>query len=112
MIGLGTPLFDLDGHMVLMELPNTDLGEARRRVNRQKTLDGGVVVNDSGYATGDRTINIRWRIRSLEQYRAVERLVKLYPRLTAATSEGCFTVAPDRLKRTRTDGDLTLLVVS
>lgn len=112
MIALATPTFDIDGHIVLHELPATDLGETRRRVNRQKTLDGGVVVNDSGYAVGDRTIEVRWRIRSEAEYRAVQRLVQLYPRLMASTRDGCFEVAPERLSQSGREGDLTLLVVS
>jgi hypothetical protein len=112
MIALTTPLFDLDGHIRLEESPQTDLGEIRRRVNRQKTLDGGVVVNDSGYAPGDRTIRVRWRIQSEAQFLAVQRLVQTYPQLTACTREGVFTVAPEAVSKSGREGDLTLLVVS
>ena len=112
MIALSTSIFDLDGHVVLRELPSTDMGETRRRVNRQKTLDGGVVVNDSGYAPGDRTIEVRWRIRNDAEYGLVERLVQSYPRLLASTRSGVYTVAPERVKRDGMEGELTLLVVS
>jgi hypothetical protein len=112
MIGLSTPTFDLDGAILIEELPRTDLGPIRRRVNRQRTLDGGVVVNDSGHAVGDRTIVVRWRIRSAEQLRAVQRLVQTYTRLTVCTREGAFTAAPEMVKSSGAEGDLTLLVVS
>ena len=112
MITLSSLTFDPSGHIRLDELPQTDLGDVRRRVSRQKTLDGGVTINDSGYAVGDRTITVRWRIQSEAQFRAVQRLVQTYPRLTACTRDGVFTVAPDAVRKTGREGDLTLLVVS
>ena len=112
MISLSAPTFDIDGHINLRELPSTDLGETRRRISRQKTLDGGVTVVDSGYAVGDKTLDVRWRIRSESEYLAVDRLVRLYPRLTASTRDGIYTVAPERVKRTGAEGELMLMVVS
>jgi len=112
MISLSTPTFDLAGHVRIDELPETDYGETVRRVSRQKTLDGGVVANDSGYAVGDRTMRVRWRLTSLAQFRSVERLVQTCPQLTVSTRDGVFMAAPERAAISGREGTLTLLVLS
>jgi len=109
MIGISAPLFDSAGSITLREMPTTDLGETRRRNSRIATLDGGVVVNDSGYSQGDRTIVVRWRARG-DELRKVDRLVQSYPALTVATRIGVFDAAVQSLTTRNGISELTLLV--
>ena len=111
MIGLSSPTFDPLGSVTLQELPSSELDSVSRRVNRVKTLDGGVVVNDGGYAVGDRTFRIAWRLQSADQFESVRRLVRLYPRVNIATREGVFLASIQDLSRSAREASLTLLVI-
>lgn len=97
MIGISTPLFDLLGHVTIHELPTSEMDQITRRVNRQKTLDGGVVINDGGYSAGDRDIVIQWRVSNELMLRKAQRMVRLYPQLTVTTRNGAFVAAPERI---------------
>jgi hypothetical protein len=112
MIGLSAPLYDPDGAIGLQEMASSELYNLTRRVNRTKTLDGGVAVSDGGHSAGDRNLVVRWRVRGEAQYRAVQRLARLYPRLTVATREGVFEVAPESVQLRSGEGELRLLVLT
>lgn len=109
MIGLSAPLFDTSGWLHIRELPSTDYGQTRRRVNRIATLDGGVVINDSGYSDGDRTIVIRWQPTRSERAR-VEQMARTYPMLTVATRSGVFDAAVQTLVDRGNETEITLLI--
>jgi len=111
MIVLSAIEFDPGGYIALSESAESELGEVTRRVNRVATLDGGVVINDGGHAPGDRTLRIKWRIRSREEYSAVARLLRVHPRIRVTTRDGMFLVSPQKLNEKRGEGDLTLLVI-
>ena len=56
MIVLSTVTADVNGVLILdIDESKSNLRAASRRVSRAKTLDGGVVIVDSGFAHGDRT---------------------------------------------------------
>lgn len=111
MIHLSTPLFDPQGAIALDELPSSDLGSVSRRVNRVATLDGGSVSNDRGHTASDRTFRISWRIRSRDEYDAVQRLLQVHGRVRIATREGVFEGVPDELSKSDGEGDLTILIM-
>ncbi|MCE0760667.1 hypothetical protein LWH94_15860 [Marinobacter sp. G11] len=102
--------FDPEGHVQLPYLPDSDLGDVRRRANRIATLDGGAVFNDAGHSPADRTFVIRWRVRSADQYRRVQRLVRLHAFLRVAVPEGIFICKPESVVESNGEGVLTLLV--
>jgi hypothetical protein len=110
MIALSTHVYDLLGHVILRDLPSSELHEVTRRVGRAKTLDGGVAINDGGHSHGDRTFRVRWRIMDNDQRVQVERLTRLYPLLTVTTMDGVFRAAPQTFTTRGTEGVLTLLV--
>ena len=72
MIGLGTKLFDIDGDFVFYgkDIIIDDMSNmnASRRLSKVKTLDGGVFIDDSGYAPGDTDITITVINPPVEQY--------------------------------------------
>lgn len=110
-VHLTTTTFDPLGAVALDLLPaDTDWGEVTRRANRVATLDGGVVVNDFGFAPGDMTFVLRW-VPSRVNEGAVRRLVMLYSRLRLACHKGVFLVVPQGVKVEPGKAALTLLVV-
>lgn len=111
MITISTPTFDLNGSVVIHPLPGATDGETRRRVNRVATLDGGVAVNDRGYAEGDRTLEYEWRPVSKEHNDSVDRLVRLYPRVTVSTPSGVYTAVPQVFTPEADRCFITLLVL-
>ena len=111
MIFLSAPLFDPAGAIAIRENENSELKGIDRRMNRIKTLDGGVAVNDSGHSPGDRDFRIRWRPKSEAEYMAAQRMVRLYPRLTVSTREGVFIAAPEKIDIRSGEATLTLLVL-
>ena len=110
LLAISTPEYDLQGHVLLDALPETALGDTRRRVNRVQTLDGGVVFNDFGHAAGDRAVEIRWTPTSAAQADNVERLVRDYAQLQLAQRDGVYLVVPEAVTRTESDATLRLLV--
>lgn len=106
LVSLCSREFDPDGSVLIRSLPNSQLGNLSRRVNRVRTLDGRSYLNDTGQTDADRTISIRFR----EPYpvvQAVKRILSLYPLVTLANSEGCFLGVCESLS-TSTDGELAL----
>ena len=99
------------GYALIELLPSVPDGDTRRRVSRTATLDGGVAVNDGGFAEGDRVIVLRWRpTRRLHD--DVERLMQLYQRLHVATRSGVYLAAPEVYSPGPDQATLRLLVVS
>jgi hypothetical protein len=107
---LSAPTFDLSGYLELQVRDDTSFVEASRRVNRVKTLDGGVVINDGGFSDGDRTITLRWTPTSSEVEANVERLLQTYALLVISTRSGVYSAAPDRYAPGGDESSLTLLV--
>lgn len=56
-IGIANDSQDENGNAILKPEEISSYG-GERRVSRIKTLDGGTVVNDGGFAQGDRTITL------------------------------------------------------
>ena len=109
-VTLSTTTFDLDGYITLECLPETDLGEVRRRMNRVQTLDGGAAFNDAGTSEADRTIRLQWTPQDAAKEAQIARLVRLYQRLRVSCSEGVFLAAPESYKSQANVSTLSLLV--
>ena len=109
-VTLSALTFDPLGSVPLDVLPNQTFGEARRRMNRVATLDGGAVFNDFGFAEADRTLDLRWLVRTAALEAAVERLVQLYARVHVATPRGMYLAAIEAYVPGGDESTLTLLV--
>ena len=103
--------YDPAGHIRIAGLPTSDRGDTTRRVSRVATLDGGVAVNDSGYAEGDRTIVAHWRPASAAREAAIERMVRIHSRVRVSTRHGCYLAVPEKYKPGTSRSELTLLVL-
>lgn len=110
-VGLSSSTYDLNGSVRINALASSDFDTMERRVSRVKTLDGGVVINDGGFAHGDRTITIAWKISSAAEYDAVKYLVETYAQLRVSLRDGVYLCAPYRLSQSAGDGALELLLI-
>lgn len=110
LVTLSSLTFDPAGSVPIDVLPNQTFGEARRRMNRVPTLDGGAVFNDFGFSEADRTLALRWPVRSPATEAAVERLVQLYARVHVATPRGMYLAAIESYAPGADESTLTLLV--
>ena len=100
-IGLSTEIFDLDGAYyidgsMLDNAISQKNKERARRVSRTSTLDGGVAVYDSGYADGDRTINVRVPSATSEIIAFMEYMIETYSIIRVTCIEGAFRAVPNR----------------
>jgi hypothetical protein len=94
-IGIASTTYLADGGRILTPLPDTDIRGGDRRVSRTKTLDGGVVITDSGFAHGDRTFKINVS-PSATLWAFLWSLFQTASVLFVSTDEGCFSaVASD-----------------
>ena len=111
MIYLSSIAYDPSGVIAIQETRETDLSEVARRMSRVATLDGGAVLNDAGHWAADRTVRVLWNIVSEDEYRAVERLGRLYSLVHVACHEGFFSASPSKVRRRGGVGDLELLIM-
>lgn len=100
-IGLSTEIFDLDGALYIYDRQlDQAMGEKNkersRRVSRTACLDGSVAVYDSGYADGDRTINVRVPKAPSEIVSFLEYIIETYGTIRVMCFEGAFKAVPNR----------------
>ncbi len=95
---LSTKTYDIGGYIeISLEGSKEALIDRSRRAQVTKTLDGGVVVDDGGFAQGDRG---PWDVRvqpSAAELEILKYLLETYQQINCATREGFFTVVPQRL---------------
>jgi hypothetical protein len=96
-IGISSAVYLEDGAVIITPLPDSDLRALSRRISRVKTLDGGVVVTDSGYAHGDRDfiINIESSKTMWDALLAIHEVTTL---VYISTDEGVFSACWDKLR--------------
>ncbi len=108
-IGLASRLYDSAGALMVDPLPeDTQIRENTRRLTRTKTLDGGVVITDSGFSHGDRTFDLV--IASTPALWSV--LWSLFQNsswITVATEESCFLAKMEDLKER--SGKITMKIL-
>ncbi len=109
---LSTLEFDPQAPVELDVSTESDLAGLQRRVNRVATLDGGAVFNDFGFAHADRTVTLVFSPADAAQAESVQRLLRLYPKITVALPDGLYLAAPETIVRTADEMRFTLLVSS
>jgi hypothetical protein len=95
-IGINTTVYDSDGFRQIKQDAGQDLDNftVSRRATKTATLDGGSVMDDSGYSASDRTYTVKTRDDSGELAAWAERIVKTYSTVEIATRYGFFTGTP------------------
>ena len=97
MIGIASELWMPEGAFVLAALPASDIRRADRRVNRAKTLDGGVVVTDGGYADGDR--DMAFQVPSTQPlWESLWAFFQSAAYVTVSVADGCYLAALKRIR--------------
>jgi len=90
-IGLAARTFDPEGAMIVPWADGTESESINRRVNRVRTLDGGVAVSNRGYAAADRTVTLSLEGLPINMIEQARRLLRLHSQLTISLRDGCFT---------------------
>jgi hypothetical protein len=108
-IGISTLTVDTSGAVILEPNSNTKTKENSRRVSRTKTLDGGVVITDGGYADGDRTLEIHSNVTKTT-WDKIWTIFENYTLIYVATEDGFFSGAIETAKYENNEALLTILV--
>ena len=109
MIGISTLTQNSAGHLVIYEKKSSQMDDRPARVSRIKTLDGGVYINHSGVAAGDRTLNVVVRLSDADR----ERLLTIYETETfvrVSFPDGMFTAVISSVRRQNADTLITLML--
>lgn len=107
-IGLAARTFDPEGALQVPWQDGTESESIVRRVNRVRTLDGGVAVSNRGYAAGDRTVTLSLAGLPLATIERARRLLRLHSQLTVSLRDGCYTGTASEYSETRQT--LTVLI--
>ena len=106
---ISKPKADTTAGAVLFDLRNdSEIYVSQPRVKRTATLDGGAVIDHQGYASGDRTIQIRARLTA-EKADQVWTMHKDETLLMVHTHEGSYYGAISDLRLDSGDMRLTFL---
>jgi L-rhamnose isomerase len=103
--------FDLDGAILLDVLPESNFGEVRRRVNRIRTIDGGIAVNDFGAWEGDRSITLRWVPTDIDKEIAVAKLTRIHNKIKISVDGQIYLAIPEAYQKSATESRLFVLVI-
>ena len=108
-IGIATPLFDLDGAMLLPALADSQLMDLSQRVSVSDILSGGSVIKTRGYYDTNRTVKVAVQLGEENEAKLLY-LFKSYPYLHFSTSDGFFMVVISSLIKTENIINLTILI--
>lgn len=109
MIGISTQVFDLDGSVIIEDSPGSNFGARVARISRTKTLDGGVYINHSGFAHGDRTFTVKADI-SQAQEKTILHIYENYKLVNVSTREGFFEAAIEECDTNNGELSMKILV--
>ncbi len=109
MISISTIVANTSGNVVINEKSTSDVGAKKARVTRTATLDGGVYLNHSGYAEGDRTLRIKSRVTT-SQVVALSNIFENFTSSLLAFKEGIFLGAISTLSSNNGELTMTFLI--
>jgi len=107
-IALSTTTYALDGHIVIKELPKSNLPSFARRLTRTATLDGNSSINDGGYSDSDSTFIVKTNQTDIADN--LETLIKNYPLMILTSKQGAFLGAMSSLSTRSYPIEFTFLV--
>jgi len=90
MISISTTTFNETGNVIIHESGNSKLNDKEARVSRSATLDGGVYINHSGFAVGDRTLGVRSSRISLIDTAVLTMIFEQYTTVLIALHDGLY----------------------
>jgi hypothetical protein len=106
-VGFSSITKDSDGSVLVPYRPKSDFGTSQRRVRREKTLDGGVLIDDAGWTDLDRDITVvmRW---ADDAWTVLQHLHECKTLIHVALEIGYFTGTIRRLRAR--DGEIRMAV--
>lgn len=108
LIGLAARGYDPVGAMLVPRRDGAQLDDINRRVSRVKTLDGGVSITNRGHSPGDRTVVLSFAGAARADVERARRLVRIHPRVTVSTHDGCFIGVPSEYAEAQQE--MTILI--
>jgi len=109
MISINTTTSDTNGSILINTV--ADIRDNTARISRTKTLDGGVVINNSGFSAGDMTLRISERI-SESKAAVLWYIFQNYTSILLSTNAGLFLAAIQSLKPNNGKMTMTILIES
>lgn len=96
MIGISTFAADIAGARIVRLVPeySSTINAGARRATRTRTLDGGAVVYDAGYAVADQTLSLKLKSSDPTLPAWVAYLVKTYNLIRVTTEAGAYQCVP------------------
>lgn len=111
-VTINPPVFALAGDLRLEIAADVDLEGVARRVSRTATLDGGAVLSDTGYSSGDRIFDLNFPGISQADSETMQSWVKTYATLIVGTEQSVYQGAPEFYRYSGGTGQLRILVTS
>lgn len=97
--------------MYLISTAKAAMMKGNRRATRTKTLDGGAVVYDAGFAVADLTWDLSVRIVAGTETAFMAMLVKTYNLIRVCTEDGVFDGVPYSWNETNNIATIQVLVM-
>lgn len=110
MIGIATITSNINGAFIFRESSGSRMREMEARISRDKTLDGGVVIDHRGFSNGDRTFRIRLMRITQDQVESLNTLFQVETLFIVATKDGCFLAAMQWMAIDSLPLEMTILV--
>lgn len=108
---ISTQLYDLNGWVYLsgINIGNSNTRTKQRRVNRSKTLDGGVYIDDLGYADGDRTLTLSADVDEDTEDRLFN-ILENHSLIWVSLHDGAFTAVMNSVSMNSTRAKINILI--
>ena len=109
MIGISTITANPNGHIIINEKRDSELKRFPARVTRSATLDGGAVIQHSGFSHGDRKLRVMATL-SEDDAAIIEFLHQTKTLLNISVQDGFYSGAFSNLIIDNGEMDLTILI--
>jgi len=114
MITINTKNYNTAGSFVFydkdMLSPPAEYKNIERRVNRTKTLDGGVYISDNGYAVGDKTLIITLNQPDKDLIASLETIFSTNSEYITSTDIGVYLSVLKDVKYSGGNATITFLI--
>ena len=109
-VGLATPMFDLNGNMMLpIDPAKSEFLNLSQRISRSDTLAGGAVIKTRGYFETNRTIQVVTQLNKEDEDKLLY-IFKNYPYLFFSAPDGYYMVVIENMRKEENKTTLRILI--
>ena len=109
-VGLATPMFDLNGNMTLPIDPvESKFLNLSQRISRSDTLAGGAVIKTRGYFETNRTIQVVTQLNKEDEDKLLY-IFKNYPYLFFGAPDGYYMIVIENISKEENKITLRVLI--